>query len=99
MLASRQKAVKVISAWGIVFTRTPNTPPMGYCRRRRGSCPGQWPGAFLQLVEHPGGVEGVSEAQLRGLLQRLGNVRALGVAYFLVPGIQVGMGPFLAQDV
>ena len=52
-----------------------------------------------QAVEHPGGVEDVLEAQLRGLLQGADGVGALGVAHFLVPDVEVGMGPFLAQDV
>ena len=54
---------------------------------------------FLQLAEHPGGVQDVLVAQLGGFHQVLWGVWALGVPYFLVPGLEVGMAPILAQHV
>ena len=54
-LASHQKAVPAISAWGRVFTRMLDAPPVG-----------SWPAPPE------------------------GGGQALGVAYFLVPGIEMG---------
>ena len=52
-----------------------------------------------ELVEDPGGVQEVLIAQLRGLHQAVWCVWALGVAHFLVPGFEVGVGAFFAEDV
>ena len=56
-------------------------------------------GALLQLIVYPGGVEDILITQFRRFHQVVWGVWALGVAYFLVPGLEAGMAPILAQHV
>ena len=45
------------------------------------------------------GVQDVLVAELRGLHHAVWGVWALGVAHFLVPGFDVGVGAVFAEDV
>ena len=51
------------------------------------------------MVEDPGGLEDVLVAELRGLHHAVWGVWALGVADFLVPGLEVGVTSLVADDV
>ena len=48
---------------------------------------------------NPGGSKNILISQLRSLFQRGWRVGSLGVADFLVPGLEVGVDAFLAQQV
>ena len=58
-----------------------------------------WLGLLIKSVEDPGCIQDVLVPQLRCLLQGSWSAGALGVAYFLVPGYEVGVGTVLGQDV